>query len=149
MFGKLKELVSNGKNKLNGNMDLLEGIAAGGILVAAADGDIDSSEVGVLVETLTAHEVVGKAFNARQIETTVQKMIDAASPNAAGKIGMVGKMKLEKEVREVQSKTDSEGIVMMLAILADIASADADGVEPSEKAVINKISNSLGQGAFL
>lgn len=149
MFGKLKELVSNGKNKLNGNLDLLEGIAAGGILVAAADGDMDSSEVGVLIETLQAHEVVGKAFNARQIETTVQKMIDAASPNAAGKIGMVGKMKLEKEVREVQAKTDSEGIVMMLAILADVAGADADGVEPSEKAVINKISASLGQGNFL
>lgn len=149
MFGKLKEMVASGKNRLNGNMDLLEGIAAGGILVAAADGDIDSSEVSVLIETLQAHEVVGKAFSAKQIEQTVQKMIDSASPNAAGKIGMVGKMKLEKEVREVKAKTDSEGITMMLAILTDIASADDDGVEPSEKVVINKISNSLGQGAFL
>lgn len=149
MFGKLKEMMASGKNRLNGNADLLEGIAAGGILVAAADGEMDSSEVGVLIETLQAHDVVGKAFTANQIEQTVQKMIDAASPNAAGKIGMVGKMKLEKEVAEVKAKTDSEGIQMMLAILADVAGADEDGVEEVEKKVINKISNSLGQGNFL
>lgn len=149
MFGKLKEMVAGGKNRLSGKTDLLEGIAAGGILVAAADGDLDSSEVGVLIESLQAHEVIGAAFSAKQIEQTVQKMIDAASPNAAGKIGMVGKMKLEKEVREVKAKSSSEDLEMMLAILADVAGADDDGLEPAEKAVINKISNSLGMGSFL
>lgn len=146
---KLKETLLGGASRLNGNTDLLEGIAAGGILVAAADGDIDTAEVAVLIDALQAHEIVGKAFSATQIETTVQKMINAASPNAAGKIGMVGKMKLEKEVGEVKAKATQEDIQMMLAIIADVAGADDDGLEPAETAVINKISNRLGQGNFL
>jgi MoxR-like ATPase len=43
----------------------------------------------------------------------------------------------------------AEDIELMLAILVDIASADADGVEPAERTVINKISNSLGYGNFI
>ena len=151
MFGlkKLKETLTGGASRLSGKTDLLEGIAAGSILVAAADGDLATEEVAVLIDALVAHEVVGKAFSAAQIETTVQKMINAASPNAAGKIGMVGKMKLEKEVGEVKTKATEEDIQMMLAIMADVAGADAEGAEPAEVAVINKISNRLGQGNFL
>jgi tellurite resistance protein TerB len=151
MFGlkKLKETLTGGASRLSGKTDLLEGIAAGGILVAAADGDLDTSEVAVLIDALVAHDVVGKAFSSTQIESTVQKMITAASPNAAGKIGMVGKMKLEKEVNEVKGKATQDDIIMMLAIITDVAGADEDGVEPSEKAVINKISNKLGVGDFL
>ena len=149
MFGKLKELVAGGASKLTGKTDLLEAIAAGGILVSAADGEIEAEEVGVLIESLVGHEVLGASFTETQINQVVDRMIKKASPNAAGKIGMVGKLALEKEVREVKAKSSSEDIVLMLAILTDIASSDDDGIEPAEKAMINKISNSLGQGNFL
>jgi tellurite resistance protein len=149
LFGKFKEKLSGASSRLSGKTDLLEGIAAGAILVAAADGDLASEEVGVLIEALTAHEVIGKAFSDKVIEQTVQRMIDKASPNAAGKIGMVGKMALEKEIREVKAKASVEDIEMMLAIMTDVAGADEDGIEEVERKVINKISNSLGAGNFI
>jgi len=145
MFGKLKEMIGSGANKLAGKTDLLEGIAAGGILVAASDGEMESEEVGVLIEGLQGHETLSKAFTPTQIEQAVDKMVKRASPNAAGKIGMVGKLALEKEVKEVKAKSSTEEIQMMLALLVDVADANG-GIGASEKAAINKISGMLGQG---
>ncbi len=148
MFGKLKEMLGNGASRIAGKTDLLEGIAAAGILVSAADGEMESEEVAVLIETLQGHEVLAKAFTPSQIEQVVQKMINRASPNAAGKIGMVGKLALEKEVKEVKAKSTTDDIEIMLAILVDVSASDGE-VEPQEKIVINKIANMLGQGPAL
>lgn len=145
MFGKLKEMLGNSVTRLSGKTDLLEGIAAAGILVAAADGEMESEEVAVLIETLQGHETLSKAFTPTQIEQVVQKMINRASPNAAGKIGMVGKLALEKEVKEVKAKSTTDDIELLLAILVDVSAADGE-VEPQEKVVINKIGNMLGHG---
>jgi tellurite resistance protein len=145
MFGKLKEMIGNGKTKLSGKTDLLEGIAAAAILVAAADGEMESEEIAVLIEALCANEALAAAFTETQISAIVDKMVKKASPNAAGKIGMVGKIQLEKEVREVKSKSTSEDIELLLAILVDVASADGE-IEPAEKVVVNKLASSLGYG---
>jgi tellurite resistance protein len=110
---------------------------------------MDSDEVGVLLEAMLGHEVLAQSFSESVIQQTVDKMVKKASPNAAGKIGMVGKIALEREVKEVKGKSSSEDIELMLAILVDIASADNDGIEPAERTVINKISNSLGYGNFI
>lgn len=149
LFTKLKATVAGAAQRLSGKTDLLEAIAAGSILVAAADGEIEGDEVAVLIESLKAHETIAAAFSENVIESTVQKMIDSASPNAAGKIGMVGKLRLEKEVKEAKAKSSAEDIEMMLAIMVDVASADEDSIEPAEKAVINKIAASLGHPNFL
>lgn len=149
MFGKIKEKLLGASTRLSGKTDLLEGIAAAGILVSAADGDMDTSEVGVLIEALVAHEVIGQAFPEHTIQQTVQRMVDKASPNAAGKIGLVGKLALEKEIREVKAKSTTDDIQLLLAIIIDVAGADEDGIEPAERAAINKISTALGQGNAL
>lgn len=149
MFGKLKETLKGASSRLSGKTDLLEAIAAGSILVAAADGEIEGEEVAVLIESLQSHETISAAFSDAQIEKTVQKMIDLASPNAAGKIGMVGKIRLEKEVKEAKAKSSTDDIEMMMAIMADVAGADDDGVEPAEKVVINKIGGWLGVPNYL
>ncbi len=145
MFGKMMEKLSGAKTKLSGKTDLLEGIAAAAILVSAADGEIESEEIGVLIEALCANEALSAAFTESQISSVVDKMVKKASPNAAGKIGMVGKIQLEKEVREVKSKSTSEDIELLLAILVDVASSDGE-IEPAEKVVVNKIGQSLGFG---
>lgn len=149
IFDKFKGAVKGLGSKMSGKTDLLEAIAAGSILVAAADGEIGGEEIAVVLESLKAHEAISSAFSEKQIENVVQRMIDAASPNAAGKIGMVGKLKLEKEVKEAKGKSSAEDIEMALAILVDVAGADDDGVEPAEKAVINKIGGWLGYPNFL
>lgn len=148
MFGMLKEKLAGAASRLSGKTDLLEGIAAGGILVSAADGELESEEVAVLIEALCANETLSKAFTDTQISGIVDKMIKKASPNAAGKIGMVGKIALEREVAEVKNKSSAEDREVMLAVLVDVASADGD-IEPAEKAVINKIAAKLGFGAVV
>lgn len=148
MFGMLKEKLGGAVNRLSGKTDLLEGIAAGAILVSAADGEIESEEIAVLVEALCANETLSKSFTDTQITGVVDKMVKKASPNAAGKIGMVGKIALEREVAEVKSKSSTDDIELMLAVLVDVASADGE-IEPAEKVVVNKIASKLGFGAVL
>lgn len=148
MFGMLKEKMAGAVNRLSGKTDLLEGIAAGAILVSAADGEIESEEIAVLIEALCANETLSKSFTDTQISGIVDKMIKKASPNAAGKIGMVGKIQLEKEVREIKSKSSSEDLELMLAVLVDVTSSDGD-IAPEEKKVVNKIAAQLGFGAVV
>lgn len=148
MFGMLKGKLAGAANRLSGKTDLLEGIAAGAILVSAADGEIESEEIAVLIEALCANETLAKSFTDTQISGIVDKMVKKASPNAAGKIGMVGKIALEREVAEVKSKSSTEDLELMLAVLVDVATADGE-VEPAEKTVVNKIAGKLGFGAVL
>lgn len=148
MFGMLKEKLGGAVNRLSGKTDLLEGIAAGAILVSAADGEIESEEIAVLIEALCANETLSKAFTDTQITGVVDKMVKKASPNAAGKIGMVGKIALEREVAEVKSKSSTDDLELMLAVLVDVASSDGE-IEPAEKVVVNKIAAKLGFGAVL
>lgn len=148
MFGMLKEKLGNAVSRLSGKTDLLEGIAAGAILVSAADGEIESEEIAVLIEALCANETLAKSFTDTQITGVVDKMVKKASPNAAGKIGMVGKIALEREVAEVKSKSSTDDLELMLAVLVDVASSDGE-IEPAEKVVVNKIAAKLGFGAVL
>lgn len=148
MFGMLKEKLGGAVNRLSGKTDLLEGIAAGAILVSAADGEIESEEIAVLVEALCANETLAKSFTDTQITGVVDKMVKKASPNAAGKIGMVGKIALEREVAEVKSKSSTDDLELMLAVLVDVASSDGE-IEPAEKVVVNKIAAKLGFGAVI
>lgn len=148
MFGMLKEKLGGAVNRLSGKTDLLEGIAAGAILVSAADGEIESEEIAVLIEALCANETLSKSFTDTQITGVVDKMVKKASPNAAGKIGMVGKIALEREVNEVKAKSSTEDREVMLAVLVDVASSDGE-IEPAEKVVVNKIAAKLGFGAVL
>ena len=148
MFGKLKETLKNATSRLSGKTDLLEGIAAAGILVSAADGEVESEEIAVLIEALCANETLAAAFSDQTIMTVVDKMVKKASPNAAGKIGMVGKIALEREVAEVKSKSTAEDCELLLAVLVDVASADGE-IEPAEKVVINKVAKTLGFSAVV
>ena len=148
MFGMLKEKLGGAVNRLSGKTDLLEGIAAGAILVSAADGEIESEEIAVLIEALCANDTLAKSFTDTQITGVVDKMVKKASPNAAGTIGMVGKIALEREVAEVKAKSSTEDREVMLAVLVDVASSDGE-IEPAEKVVVNKIAAKLGFGAVL
>lgn len=148
MFGKLKETLKNATSRLSGKTDLLEGTAAAGILVSAADGEVESEEIAVLIEALCANETLAAAFSDQTIMAVVDKMVKKASPNAAGKIGMVGKIALEREVAEVKAKSTSEDCELLLAVLVDVASADGE-IEPAEKIVINKIAKTLGFSAVV
>ncbi|HBG51922.1 MAG TPA: TerB, partial [Gammaproteobacteria bacterium] len=52
MLGRLKDKLTGASKRLSGKTDLLEGIAAACVLVAAADGTIDDGEVDTMLKAL-------------------------------------------------------------------------------------------------
>jgi tellurite resistance protein TerB len=138
MLGKLKERLSGGANRLQGRTDLLEAVCASAALVAAADGSVDDSEIEATIKAVTANEALNTAFDARQIEGCMQRMLDRASG------GRVGQMNLMKELDDINGNTDDSEMVFLTAL--DIADADGE-IDPSEQAMIEKIAKRLGLNA--
>lgn len=137
MFGMLKEKLTGGAARLNGKMDLLEGVCAACVLVGAADGDLSDDEGAVALERLLGHETLSKAFTGTQIEAAFDKQAKRA------KAGMSGRLALRREVEDVKSKSSSEECEMLLVIAIDVAAADGD-IGQKEMAVLRTIGQAMG-----
>lgn len=137
MFGKFAEKISGFTNKLSGRTDLLEGIAAAAALVAAADGEIEDEEVGAILDALTNHPTLSKAFKVSEIERVADTMLKRAKGGAAGRLGLM------REIEEAKGRSSTEEIEMLLVIAIDVSAADGE-VEKEEKVVLTKIANKLG-----
>lgn len=137
MFGKLKERLTGGTQKLSGKTDLLEGICAMAALVACADGDIEDDEVAAALDALTSHATLGEAFTPQQIENAFDKQLKRA------KGGMAGKLALKREIEEAKSKNATEELEMALMIAIDVSAADGT-MEPEEKKVLEDLAKRLG-----
>lgn len=138
MLKALKDRLSGGANRLQGRTDLLEAVCASAALTAAADGSIDDSEIEATIKAVTANEALNTAFDARQIEGCMQRMLDRAGG------GRVGQMNLMKELDDIASNSDDSEMVFLTAL--DIA--DADGkIDPAEQKMIDKIAKRLGLNA--
>ena len=133
MFGLLKKKLEGGAQRLNGNTDLLEAIAAACALVAAADGDISDQELDTAINAVAANSTLSAAFDARTINAVMDKMLAQANT------GRMGKRSLMKEVEDVAGKPDSE---MVLLIALDIADSDGN-IDADERAVLDKIAATL------
>lgn len=137
MFGKWKEKLSGGASKITGKTDLLEGIAAMAALVSAADGEIEDSEVGAILDALQNHSTMSAAFKAPEIEAALNKQL------ARAKGGMAGKLSLKREIAEMKDKNPTDELEMAFVIAIDIALADGE-IEPAEKAVLDGLGKSIG-----
>jgi tellurite resistance protein len=135
MLSMFKDKLSANKNRMNGNTDLLEAVCAAAALVAAADGDIDDSEVEATVGAVKANHVLADAFKAREVETCINKMLDRAGG------GRTGRMGLYKEIRDVAGKEKEDRELVLLTAL-DIADADGN-LDDAEKKVLDKIAGEL------
>lgn len=137
MFGKLKEKFTGGLNRLKGNTDLLEGVCAAGIIVAASDGSVSDDEGAILLDRLLNHEVISKAFSATQIEAAFDKQLKRASQ------GMTGRLALRREVEDVKAKSTSDDCELLLMIAIDVAMADGE-LDPKERAALNTVGQAIG-----
>lgn len=135
MFKGLKDKLSGGAKRMSGRTDLLEAVCAAAALVAAADGTVDDSEIDATAKAVTANETLNTAFSPREIEGSIQRMLDRANG------GRVGKMGLYKEIDDVAGNAEDSEIVLLTAM--DIADADGE-VSPEETAVLEKIAGKLG-----
>ena len=137
MFGKLKEKLTGGANRLNGKTDLLEGICAAIVLVGAADGDLSDDEAATGLDRLLNHETLSVAFSASQIEAAFDKQVKRA------KQGMSGRLGLRREVEEVKAKSTAEDCELLLVIAIDVAAADGD-VGDKEMGALKTIGQAVG-----
>jgi tellurite resistance protein len=137
MFGKLKEMMAGGSNKLAGKTDLLEGLWAAVALVTYADGSANDDEVATAITSLENHAIVGAAFKAHEIEQAGNKQL------ARAKGGMAGKLALKRELAEAKAKNTFEEMEMLVMIALDVAMADGS-VGDAEKAVLKDIGKIVG-----
>ena len=137
MLGKLMEKLAGGSKKLTGRTDLLEGICAMSALVAAADGDIEDSEVEAALNALTSHSIISASFSSSLIEQAFDKQLKRA------KGGMAGKLALKREIEEMKGKNATDELEMALMIAIDVAASDGE-IEPAEKPVLEDLAKRLG-----
>lgn len=137
MFGRLKERLTGGAQRLNGRTDLLEGGAAMTVLTASADGDLSDKEAETALDRLLGHEVLAAAFKPTQIEAAFDKQVKRANQ------GMSGKLALKREVEDLKSKATDDEREMMLMVSLDVALADGD-ISAPERKVLDDLARRLG-----
>lgn len=133
MFAKMKEKLAGGAKRMQGRTDLLEAVCAASALVAAADGEIEDSELEATVKAVTSNENLRIAFKPAEIESCIDKMLDRANG------GRVGRMNLMKELDDVPQ---DDGEMILLSAL-DVAEGDGD-IDPKELGVLDEIAGKFG-----
>lgn len=133
MFGKLAGKLFRGAKKVE-NRDLMEAIVGGGLLVSAADGDIEKDELTKLEKLIAGNENL-KHFGA-DIGKTIRRFTDLLEGDF-----LVGRSKIMREIRDIAGNDDHVEDVI-LNILA-IAKADGE-IEPAERKVIEEVARELG-----
>ncbi len=132
MLAMFKSLVGDKAKKFSGKTDFLEAVCAASALVATADGDLDDSELLAAVAAVKSNAALSGAFDARAIETTMDKMCSRA-------VGRVGKAGLFKEIEDIKADHDMSETVLLVAL--DVA--DSGGISDDEKAVLAKIASTV------
>ncbi|EHK6508497.1 tellurite resistance TerB family protein [Vibrio parahaemolyticus] len=116
------------------NRDLMEAIVAGAILVAYADGECEASELEKLATIIESND------NLAHFGSEIGKTIDKySSMMEAG--ARLGKMKLMKELRDVESDEAQKEEAFIIAI--EIADADGE-IEPKELEILKEIGKAFG-----
>lgn len=116
------------------NRDLMEAIVGAGLLIAAADGEIEKDELNKLEKLISGNDNL-KHFGA-EIAKTIRRFTDLLEGD-----WLVGRSKIMREIRDI-SGNDEHVEDVVLNILA-IAKADGE-VEPEERKVIEEIARELG-----
>ena len=134
MFGFLKKKAGESVQKFSGQTDFLEGVCAAAALIAAADGEIEDSEVTATKKAVTANKALADGFDNRTIDGAIDKMLDRAG---GGRVGRAG---LWKEIEEAAK--DPEKAEAILCTALDVAEGDGE-IEPQEKVVLEKLAKIL------
>lgn len=136
MFGKLfGKKAEAAVQKFSGRTDFLEAVCAGAALIAAADGEIEDSEVDATVKAVKANKPLAQGFDQLTIDKTINTMLERAGG------GRVGRSGLRKEVIEIAKDPEMAEAVILTAL--DVAEADGE-IEPAEQKVLEALAKDLG-----
>lgn len=136
MFGLFKNKLRDGAAEVKKveKRDLMQAIIGGALLVAAADGEIEPSEVSKLDELIQSNPALGHYGN--EITATINRFKAQLEANF-----QVGKLAIKRELHDVRNNPADaeEAYVNMIAI------ASSDGtIEDAEKVVLKEIGQMFG-----
>ena len=135
MFGQLfGKKAAEAVSKFSGRTDYLEAVCAAAALIAAADGEIEDSEIAATSKAISANKILRDNFDQSTIDQTVEKMLARAG---GGRVGRAG---LWTEIEEVAKDADMAQAVVLTAL--DVAEGDGE-VEPVEKVVLDRLAKML------
>ncbi|HHF2952190.1 TPA: tellurite resistance TerB family protein [Vibrio diabolicus] len=136
MFGLFKKKAKAAQVTLHKveNRDLMEAIVAGAVLVAHADDDCSTAELEKLDNIIAANDNL--AHFGSEIGKTIDKY--AAMYEAGARLA---KMKLMKEIRDVDGDEAQKEEAFIIAI--EIADADGE-IDEAELSVLREIGKALG-----
>ena len=141
MFGILKKAAGAAfsagstevKAKYQGNTDYLQAVCAAAALIAAADGDIEDSEIDQAKEIIATNDTLSSIYKKDEIEKMLDGYLRKAKTN-------YGKQALERELADV--KNDHSKAMDVFAMAVDVSQADGD-MEPQEVAALKKVAKIL------
>lgn len=141
MFGALKKIAgaafsagsSEVKARYQGNKDYLEAVCAAAALVAAADGDIEDSEISQTKEIISTNDTLSSIYKKDEIEKVLDGYLRKAKTN-------YGKQALERELADVKNNQAMAADVFAMAV--DVSQSDGD-MEPQELVALKKVAKVL------
>lgn len=133
LFGKKASEVKNEIKKME-NRDLAEGLVGACLLVAAADGEIETEEVESLNKQLGAHPAL-QGFGGE-----IGKMVDKFTQQLEAGF-LIGKMQIMREITDCSNSVEESEDIIVAAYT--IAMADGE-MEPDEVKILNEIAAKLG-----
>lgn len=116
------------------NRDLMQAIVGGGLLVAAADGEIEPSEVAKLDELIRSNPNLTRFGS--EITETINRFTAQLNANF-----QVGRLAVKRELTDIKNvPADAEEVFVNI-----LAVAQADGeIEPAELVVLKEIGMHFG-----
>lgn len=133
LFGKASGEVKQELAKVE-NRDLMQGICGAALLIAAADGEIEPSEIAKLEATIRALPAL-QHFGA-EISQTVQRFTDQLNAGF-----LLGKTQIMREIRDCKHSQQEAEDIFVVALT--IAQADGE-VDDKEQVVMVQIARELG-----
>lgn len=134
MFGKLKNNLQNQWTRFQ-NKKYMEAVIAGCTLVAAADGNIDSSEKQKMLNLMQRLPEL-QVYEAAEIAKLFKHFVELLDFDTA-----IGKEEIFKTISQIKDNQDESR--MVVRICCSIGEADGD-FDADEKAVIIELCHHLG-----
>lgn len=129
---QFKSMIQTFAGRFTGDTDILEGVLAIGIGVAAADGKISRDEVATTVASAKGNALVSRLFSGDVIDATKDKFLE--------KVRASGMDAVYKELRDLSGR---EQEVRHAVYTCGVNVAAHDGIDSKEQAILNKCANIL------
>lgn len=139
MFGWIKSKLHEVEAELQkfNNTEFLDAIMAGSVIIAAADGEIESAEKAKMLKFVQTNQLL-KVFNTSDVAAAFNKYADQYEFDSG--IGY------DEAIKAVRKVNDAEQKRLLVRVCVAIAKADGE-VEAAEVTAVKKICTELGLDA--